>query len=69
MHPVMLRTEGLAKGFTLHLRGGVRIPVLSDVGLTVHAGECVVLSGPSGAGKTTLMRSLYGNYRTEAAAF
>lgn len=65
MRPVMLSTEGLAKGFTLHLRGGVRIPVLSDVGLTVHAGECIVLSGPSGAGKTTLMRSLYGNYRIE----
>jgi alpha-D-ribose 1-methylphosphonate 5-triphosphate synthase subunit PhnL len=65
MGPVMLRTDGLAKGFTLHLRGGVRIPVLSGVQLTVHAGECVVLSGPSGAGKTTLMRSLYGNYRTE----
>jgi alpha-D-ribose 1-methylphosphonate 5-triphosphate synthase subunit PhnL len=65
MRPVMLRTEGLAKSFTLHLRGGVRIPVLSNVGLSVHAGECVVLSGPSGAGKTTLMRSLYGNYRSE----
>jgi alpha-D-ribose 1-methylphosphonate 5-triphosphate synthase subunit PhnL len=65
MHPVMLRTEGLAKGFTLHLRGGVRIPVLADVALSVHEAECVVLSGPSGAGKTTLMRSLYGNYRIE----
>src|ERR1700735_4610293 len=65
MQAVMLRTEGLAKGFTLHLRGGVRIPVLADVGLTVHGGECVVLAGPSGAGKTTLMRSLYGNYRTD----
>lgn len=65
MRPVMLRTEGLAKGFTLYLRGGVRIPVLANVGLSVHAGECVVLSGPSGAGKTTLMRSLYGNYRTD----
>ncbi len=65
MHPVMLCTEGLAKGFTLHLRGGVHIPVLSGVGLAVRAGECVVLSGPSGAGKTTLMRSLYGNYRAD----
>ncbi len=62
----MLRAEGVAKGFTLHLRGGLRIPVLADVTLTVHAGECEVLSGPSGAGKSTLMRSLYGNYRAEA---
>ncbi|HVC59842.1 MAG TPA: phosphonate C-P lyase system protein PhnL [Acetobacteraceae bacterium] len=65
MHPLMLRTEDLAKSFTLHLRGSMRISVLSDVALAVHAGECVVLSGPSGAGKTTLMRSLYGNYRIE----
>jgi alpha-D-ribose 1-methylphosphonate 5-triphosphate synthase subunit PhnL len=62
----MLRTEGLAKTFTLHLRAGMRLPVLSHVDLAVDAGECVVLSGPSGAGKSTLMRSLYGNYRAEA---
>jgi alpha-D-ribose 1-methylphosphonate 5-triphosphate synthase subunit PhnL len=65
MGRVMLQTDALAKGFTLHLQGGVRIPVLSDVGLELHAGECVVLSGPSGVGKSTLMRSLYGNYRVE----
>jgi len=65
MSPVMLRTESLVKGFTLHLRGGVHIPVLSGVDLVVNAGECVVLSGPSGTGKSTLMRSLYGNYRTQ----
>ena len=63
---LMLRTEGLAKTFTLHLRDGMRLPVLSGIDLRVHAGECVVLSGPSGAGKSTLMRSLYGNYRAEA---
>ena len=63
---LMLRTDALAKSFTLHLQGGVRIPVLSDIGLDLHAGECVVLSGPSGVGKSTLMRSLYGNYRAES---
>jgi alpha-D-ribose 1-methylphosphonate 5-triphosphate synthase subunit PhnL len=57
-----LRTEGLAKSFTLHLQGGTRIPVLHGVDLAVRAGECVALSGPSGAGKSTLMRCLYGNY-------
>jgi alpha-D-ribose 1-methylphosphonate 5-triphosphate synthase subunit PhnL len=62
----MLRTEGLGKSFTLHLQNGARIPVLRDIDLTLAAGECVVLSGPSGTGKSTLMRSLYGNNRAEA---
>jgi alpha-D-ribose 1-methylphosphonate 5-triphosphate synthase subunit PhnL len=59
---ILLRTEGLAKTFTLHLQGGTCIPVLGQVDLAVSAGECVALSGPSGAGKSTLMRCLYGNY-------
>ena len=63
---VMLRTESVSKGFTLHLQNGTRIPVLHGVDLSVAAGECVALSGPSGAGKSTLMRTLYGNYRADA---
>jgi alpha-D-ribose 1-methylphosphonate 5-triphosphate synthase subunit PhnL len=66
MRTVMLQTRALAKSFTLHLRGGLRMPVLSGIDLDVHAGECAVLSGPSGTGKSTLMRSLYGNYRAES---
>jgi alpha-D-ribose 1-methylphosphonate 5-triphosphate synthase subunit PhnL len=60
---VVLETRGLSKDFTLHLQGGLRLPVLSEVALTLHAGECVALHGPSGAGKSTLMRSIYANYR------
>jgi alpha-D-ribose 1-methylphosphonate 5-triphosphate synthase subunit PhnL len=65
---IMLSTRALAKSFTLHLRGGLKMPVLSGIDLDVRAGECVVLSGPSGAGKSTLMRSLYGNYRAESGS-
>jgi alpha-D-ribose 1-methylphosphonate 5-triphosphate synthase subunit PhnL len=66
MNQVMLRTDALAKGFTLHLQGGVHIPVLAGVGLELCAGECVVLSGPSGVGKSTLLRSLYANYHADS---
>ncbi|MCP9775470.1 ATP-binding cassette domain-containing protein [Cyanobium sp. WAJ14-Wanaka] len=34
--------------------------VLSDINLTVHAGEIVILTGPSGSGKTTLLTMLGG---------
>jgi alpha-D-ribose 1-methylphosphonate 5-triphosphate synthase subunit PhnL len=63
---LMLRTEALAKQFTLHLQGGIRLPVLAGADIAVRAGECVALAGPSGAGKSTLLRALYGNYRADA---
>ncbi|HUC19634.1 MAG TPA: phosphonate C-P lyase system protein PhnL [Acetobacteraceae bacterium] len=62
----LLLARRLGKSFTLHLQGGLRIPVLKNVALELRRGECVMLSGPSGIGKSTLMRSLYGNYRVEA---
>ena len=65
---ILLQVEGLAKTFVLHLRGGLRLPVLSDIAFLAQAGECVALSGPSGAGKSTLMRSLYGNYRADGGS-
>lgn len=60
----MIEIDGLSKSFTLHNQQGVAIPVLTDVNLTVAAGECVVVAGESGAGKSTLVRLIYANYRT-----
>ena len=57
-----LRAIGLVKTFTLHNQGGLALPVLQGLDLAVGAGECVVLSGPSGVGKSTVLRALYGNY-------
>ncbi|MBY6241509.1 phosphonate C-P lyase system protein PhnL [Methylosinus sp. Sm6] len=65
---VQLHAEGLSKTFTLHTQGGARLPVFENIGLTVHAGECVCLDGPSGSGKSTLLRSLYANYKPQAGA-
>jgi alpha-D-ribose 1-methylphosphonate 5-triphosphate synthase subunit PhnL len=61
----MVRLEGVAKTFTLHLRGGLAIDVVDDVSFAAHAGECVVLAGPSGAGKSSILKMIYGNYRCD----
>ena len=58
----MIVVEGLTKAFTLHNQNGLRIPVFENVYLTVNRGDCLVLHGPSGTGKSTLLRSLYANY-------
>jgi alpha-D-ribose 1-methylphosphonate 5-triphosphate synthase subunit PhnL len=62
----MIKVDNLDKTFTLHLRGGIALPVLRNTGFSVAAGECVTLHGPSGAGKSTLLRSIYGNYRPQS---
>jgi alpha-D-ribose 1-methylphosphonate 5-triphosphate synthase subunit PhnL len=64
----LLLVEHLRKSFTLHQQGGVRLPVLEGVSLSVNAGECVALSGASGSGKSTFMRCLYGNYRADSGS-
>jgi alpha-D-ribose 1-methylphosphonate 5-triphosphate synthase subunit PhnL len=62
----VLRATDLAKTFTLHQRGGARLPVFAGLNLAVAAGECVALTGHSGTGKSSLLRCLYGNYAPSA---
>ena len=66
LHVPRLAVRGLAKHFTLHLRGGARLQVLADTSLDVRAGECVALVGASGRGKSTLVKCLFGSYGADA---
>jgi len=58
----LIEVRGLGKMFTLHNQGGIRLPVLRAIDFDASRGECLVLSGRSGTGKSTLLRCLYGNY-------
>tara|TARA_R110002124_G_scaffold61962_1_gene169403 strand:+ start:2677 stop:3378 length:702 start_codon:yes stop_codon:yes gene_type:complete len=62
MSAPVIRIEGLSKSFVLHNQGGVELPVFRDIDLEVFAGECLALHGPSGTGKSSLIRLIYGNY-------
>ncbi|ODN70616.1 phosphonate C-P lyase system protein PhnL [Methylobrevis pamukkalensis] len=62
----LLRVSGVAKSFTMHLRGGLELPVVANVAFDLHPGECVVLGGPSGVGKSSILRMVYGNYAVDA---
>ena len=60
-----LIVSDLGKTFTMHLRDGIKIPVVSGVDFILNSGECAVLGGPSGAGKSSILKMLYGNYSSD----
>jgi len=62
---VMIEINNAEKTFTMHLQGGVKLPVVRGVSFDVRAGECVVLAGPSGAGKSSILKMIFGNYRCD----
>src|ERR1700754_4857979 len=51
----LLQVRGLRKHFVR--TDGTRVPAIDDVSFDLHAGEFMVLLGPSGCGKKTLLRT------------
>lgn len=54
LHRLALEVEGLNKGYGEE-------PLIKDLDLMVEVGERIAIIGPNGIGKTTLLRSLFGD--------
>ena len=59
----MIHLKKVSKCFTLHHMQATELQVLNAVDMTVSPKECVVLDGPSGMGKSTILKLIYANYR------
>ena len=64
----LLVVENLDKAFTLHLHGGARLAVIANASFAVARGECVVLGGASGVGKSSILKMVFGNYGADRGA-
>ncbi|EDQ31404.1 phosphonate C-P lyase system protein PhnL [Hoeflea phototrophica DFL-43] len=58
----LLIASEVHKTFVMHMRGGVELPVVANVSFSMNSGACAVLGGPSGVGKSSILKMLYGNY-------
>lgn len=65
MNTPILKINGFAKHFTLHEQGK-QIPSSHNVNLEVYAGELTALIGPTGAGKSSVLKGIYRTYLPSA---
>lgn len=65
MKSPILKISGFGKHFTLHEQGK-RIPSSHNVNLEVYPGELTALIGPTGAGKSSVLKGIYRTYLPSA---
>ena len=66
--PPLLTVTDLRKEFVLHVLGGKRVVALRGLSFAVAAGAFVGVLGPSGGGKSSLLKSLYRTYLPSGGA-
>jgi len=57
----ILDVKGLAKQFSLHEQNEL-VPSCSDVNMLAFAGQLAALTGPTGAGKSSVLKCIYRTY-------
>lgn len=59
-----IKVRNLHKEFTVHTRGGIKIQGYENINFEVKKGEFLSLYGPSGMGKSSILKALYRTYTT-----
>ena len=59
-----LKIKNLSKTFTVHTQGGIKIEAYKDINFEVGEGEFLSLFGPSGMGKSSILKAIYRTYIT-----
>jgi alpha-D-ribose 1-methylphosphonate 5-triphosphate synthase subunit PhnL len=61
---IKILVRNLSKEFTVHTRGGIKIQGYENINFEVKKGEFLSLYGPSGMGKSSILKALYRTYTT-----
>ncbi|XPV68294.1 MAG: phosphonate C-P lyase system protein PhnL [Halarcobacter sp.] len=59
-----IEIKNISKMFTVHTRGGLQVHGYENISFDVNQGEFISLYGPSGMGKSSVLKAIYRTYTT-----